>query len=172
MPDQATTTDYDPCQPTHPVKADLNGSEIVDKELTAQCEALDVPGYKVETDGVFTVVRRISTPDRSASFPARIARCACLQDASLVTDSSESARWLVSVRFWFPYLYRFTRESVQLSPWRMAILMAGKLITSLSPTLQLWLKSRMLIMVCELLKRVAVAHIETGGASYQDRSHR
>ena len=59
--------------------------EIAKDELTARCEALDVPGYQVETDGVFTVIRRTSTPERSAAFPARIARYGLLPFAMTCT---------------------------------------------------------------------------------------
>lgn len=59
-----------------PPKTAKTAAELADETLTARCEALNVPGYNVETDGVFTVVRRTSTPERSAAFPARIARYA------------------------------------------------------------------------------------------------
>jgi hypothetical protein len=39
-----------------------------------QIENLSLPGYSVEQDGVFTVVRRTGSPGRSGTFPARIAR--------------------------------------------------------------------------------------------------
>lgn len=53
---------------------------------------------------------------------------------------------------WFPVLSRFSKESIQLSPWRMGILLFGKLIASLSPTLQLWINSRLLIIVEQTIK--------------------
>lgn len=52
-----------------------NGAEdAAEKELERQCQALDVPGYRVETEGVFTVIRRTTKTGRSATFPARMAR--------------------------------------------------------------------------------------------------
>ena len=56
-------------------KSDKSAKDAAEAELERQCQALDVPGYSVETDGVFTVIRRTTKTGRSATFPARMARC-------------------------------------------------------------------------------------------------
>lgn len=99
------------------------------KEREAQIQALAVPGYKVEQDGVFTIIRRTDFSGRSGTFPARL------------------ARWLRSSKQWLPYLKRFVRECFAISPRRMAIFFISRSICSLAPAARLWATSRILTIV-------------------------
>jgi hypothetical protein len=44
------------------------------QELEKQIESLSVPGFKVQQDGVFTLIKRTTAKGRSRTFPARLAR--------------------------------------------------------------------------------------------------
>lgn len=137
--DAAQKTSADAC----PSSAQVPNSQSA---FDMQIEALSLPGYSVEQDGVFTVVRRNGTSGRSGTFPARIARYISLSLLSYPLISG-FCRWLLSSKLWLPLLVQFTIESVSLAPYRMIILLVNKTISSLAPAARLWATSKLLRIV-------------------------
>lgn len=58
---------------------------------------------------------------------------------------------------WVPLLWRFTKDSCSLAPWRMSLFVLSKLFTSITPAVKLWATTKMLGLI-ELA--VATGHLD------------